>query len=119
VSELSELLAGIDKIRLRQSRAIAQVVDAQRARLDDGEPVTDGYDFAVAVLAAATDRSAGDIEEMGGSIIELGVAVARIMELAGFRQGEKEPVADPRTDLGASTAPLPPAAVIPRRKSAK
>jgi hypothetical protein len=128
VSELAELLSGIDKIRLRQSRAIARVIDRQRATVEAGEPMEDaGYDFAVAIIAAASDRSIAEVEEMGGSILELGAAVARLMGLAGFSAGEASPVAgaDPqilvpsRMGSGASMVPSPPASATRPRKSAR
>ncbi len=89
MSEIAALLAGIDGIKLRQSRAIARVLDRQRAAVEAGtaEAEDAGYDFAVAIVAAATDRSPAEIEELGGSILELGPAVARIMALAGFVGG--------------------------------
>ena len=122
MSELGELLAGIDKIRLRQSRAIARAVDRQRAALAQAEMPADetGYDFAVAVVAAATDRSPAEIEEMVGSILELGAAVQRIMALAGFVMGEAPPAASPpsasSSDSGASSLP---AVDIPPPRSAR
>jgi hypothetical protein len=124
MSELGELLAGIDKIRLRQSRAIAQAIDRQ-ARLaaeNGGSPAADGgYEFAVAVVAAVTGRPAAEIEEMDGSILELGPAVRRIMEMAGFAVGEAGPPerGRPRTASGTSMAPSPPAAATRPQKSAR
>jgi hypothetical protein len=125
VSELGEILAGIDSIKLRQSRAIARIVDRRRASLgadptDEPEDPDAGYDFAVAVIAAATDRSAAEIEELGGSILELGPAVSRIMALAGFAiaslgetvppdRGPGQAAAGPRTGSGGSMPPSPPA----------
>jgi len=122
VSELGELLAGIDKIRLRQSRAIARAVDRQRAALAQAEMPADetGYDFAVAVVAAATDRSPAEIEEMVGSILELGAAVQRIMALAGFVMGEAPPAASPPSASSSdSGAPSLPAVDIPPPRSAR
>jgi hypothetical protein len=130
VSELAELVAGIDKIRLRQSRAIARVIDRQRATIEAGEAIEDaGYDFAVAIVAAASDRSVAEIEELAGSILELGAAVTRLIKMAGFSAaGEAEPVAGadpkilgqrPRTGSGASGAPSPPASATPPTKSAR
>jgi hypothetical protein len=139
MSELSELLAGIDGIKLRQSRAIARIVDRQRAapafagagseagpfeKTSGAEAEDTGYDFAVAIVAAATDRSPAEIEELGGSILELGPAVARIMSLAGFSSaGEGGPAAipgsspgmggGPRTGSGGSMPPSPPATDTP------
>ena len=124
MSELSALLAGIDGIKLRQSRAIARAIDRQRASAEAGpstgsgsEADDTGYDFAVAIVAAAADRSPAEIEELGGSILELGPAVTRIMALAGFvTAGEALPAASPpilgsspRTGSGGSTPPSPPA----------
>ena len=129
MSELSELLAGIDRIRLRQSRAIARIVDRHRGGLAEstarGEDA--GYDFAVAVVAAAADRPVEEIEEMAGSILELGPAVARIMALAGVAPaGDAQPPDPvrglgslPSADSGASTAPSRPAAATRRNKSAR
>jgi hypothetical protein len=130
MSELAELVAGIDKIRLRQSRAIARVIDRQRAAVEAGEAMEDaGYDFAVAIVAAASDRSIAEVEELAGSILELGAAVTRLMALAGFSAaGEASPVAGadpqllgsgPRMGSGASGAPSPPASATPRAKSAR
>ena len=121
MSELSALLAGIDGIKLRQSRAIARAIDRQRAAAEAGSAEADdtGYDFAVAIVAAAADRSPAEIEELGGSILELGPAVARIMALAGFVTGGGSPAgkaspaaipgSSPRTGSGGSTPPSPPA----------
>jgi hypothetical protein len=124
VSELGDFLAGIDKIRLRQSRAIARLVDRQRAAIEAGTAQADeaGYEFAVAIVAAATDRMPAEIEEMEGSLIELGPALPRIMALAGFASGEAGPAAGAGpsgTGSGASMAPSPPAAATRRRKSAR
>jgi hypothetical protein len=122
MSEISELVAGIDKIRLRQSRAIARAVDAQRAGLVEGGEDA-GYAFAVAVVAAAADRTPQEIEELSGSVLELGAAVTRIMALAGFSAvGEAmpplEPASLPSGGSGKSGAPSPPAAASPRTRSA-
>jgi hypothetical protein len=139
MSELSEFLAGIDKIRLRQSRAIARIVDRQRAIVEEGsaEPEDLGYAFALALVAAATDRAPKEIEEMEGSILELGPALPRIMALAGFAMGEAGPPdrlvavrgaagaipgsspGTPSAGSGASGAPSPPAAATRRPRSAK
>ena len=115
--ELAALLAGIDGIKLRQSRAIARIIDRQRAAAEAGtaEAEDAGYDFAVAIVAAATDRAPAEIEELGGSILELGPAVSRIMSLAGFTvggapAGEAVPEASlPSAGSGGSTPPSPPA----------
>jgi hypothetical protein len=124
MSELAELLAGVDRIRLRQSRAIARVIDEQRARLAEGGDEA-GYDFAVAVVAAAADRTPAEIEEMAGSVLELGAAVRRIMAMAGFALGEDRPpgqargtASPPNAASGASGASSPPAAATRPRKSA-
>jgi hypothetical protein len=127
MSELSELFAAVDKVRLRQSRAIARLVDrraaALRARTEPVDPIVaedEGYDFAVALLAAYLDCTPTEVEEMGGSIVELGELVPRAMTSAGFAPGEAMPVASPRNAASsASTAPLPPAAATRPRKSAK
>jgi hypothetical protein len=131
VSELSELLAGIDSIKLRQSRAIARVIDRQRAAAEAGAAAAEdtGYDFAIAVVAAATDREAAEIEEMAGSILELGPAITRIMRLAGFASGDAPPGEEkapgpppglePRTGSGISMPPLPPAMATRLDRSAR
>jgi hypothetical protein len=129
MGELAELLAGIDRIRLRQSRAIARIVDARSAALKAHPEVEDdGYDFAVSIVAAAVDRPVEEIEELAGSILELGPAVTRIMGLAGFAiapggaeagLGEAPPAAGPRTGSGGSMPPSPPAMATRPRRSAK
>ncbi len=122
MSKLSDLLLGVESIKVRQSRAIARAADQQRAALAAGEVSADdiGYTFAIAVLAAATDRPAAEIEEMEGSIVDLGPAVKQVMAMAGFALGEATPAASPSSaDSSGSMPPSLPATDMRRRRSAR
>jgi hypothetical protein len=112
MSELSDLIAGIDKIRLRQSREIGHIIDRRAGNVGD-----DGYEFAVEIAAAVLDCAPADIEEMSGSLGDLRDGMTRILALAGFRPGEAQPVASPLSgDSGASGVPSPPAAATRRKR---
>lgn len=132
MSELTDYI-GLDRLKVTvlTSRKIGGII-AARARAQAGADAppaaeVDDANFrdSVAILCAALEQthpevSAALIEGLQGTVVELQAAVMAIMDRAGFvAAGEPQPVAISSGNSATSTAPSPPAAAIPRRRSTR